>query len=92
VFTHFLLEGMRGAADRDPADGIVALGELFEYVRQGVLKETGNRQHPVVGTTPFDRRFPMAVNGGQSAQLFEQAGRLLYELGRVDKSRGFCGG
>jgi uncharacterized caspase-like protein len=32
VFTHYLLEGMRGAADVD-ANGIITIGELFEYVR-----------------------------------------------------------
>ena len=55
---------MRGAAERGQSDGVVTLGELFEYVRDGVLRETGNKQHPSIGTTTFDRRFPMAVTGG----------------------------
>ena len=87
VFTYFLLEGMRGAADRGQSDGVVTLGELFEYVRDGVLRETGNKQHPSIGTTMFDRRFPMAITGVATAQLHDQIGRQLYELGRVLNER-----
>ena len=57
VFTYYLLEGMRGNADMDPKDGIVSVGELFEYVRERVQKETMNQQHPSIGTNPFDREF-----------------------------------
>ena len=53
-----------GAAEQGQSDGVVTLGELFEYVCDGVLRETGNKQHPSIGTTTFDRRFPMAVTGG----------------------------
>lgn len=51
VFTHFLLEGMRGRADID-ADHLVTVGELFRYVRRSVRQDTEFRQNPrmLVGT------------------------------------------
>jgi len=90
VFTHFLLEGMRGGADRIDPDGVVTLGELFEFVRQKVIDETGSHQHPTIGTTPFDRRFPMAITGGLSAQIHYELGCQLYKLGQeLDERRPF---
>lgn len=50
LFTYFLLKGLRGAADQD-ANGVVGIGELFEYVRvqvpQVAQAEFGNRQEPM---------------------------------------------
>jgi polyhydroxyalkanoate synthesis regulator phasin len=60
VFTHYLLEGMRGAADRD-GNGIVTVGELFEYVRDNVKRATDYRQHPLIGANAYDRNLPMAI-------------------------------
>ena len=60
VFTHFVLEGMRGAADRN-SDGIVTTGELFEYVRDKVKQATDYRQHPSIGSNGFDRDLPIAI-------------------------------
>jgi len=60
VFTHFLLKGLSGDADL-PAnggngDGKVSLGELIEYTRSQVLRQTGNQQHPgAIGS--IDRDF-----------------------------------
>jgi uncharacterized caspase-like protein len=45
VFTHFLLEGLRGKADRN-ADGTVTAGELFDYVQERVVSATGKLQNP----------------------------------------------
>ena len=45
VFTHFLLEGLKGKADRD-ADGTVTAGELFDYVHDRVVEETNQQQNP----------------------------------------------
>jgi uncharacterized caspase-like protein len=81
VFTHFLLEGMRGAAD-NPRDGVVAVGELFEYVRKQVRLATADQQHPSIGNNPFDGRLPMAITAGISAREHYQLGCQLYELGR----------
>ncbi len=48
-FTHYLLSGMRGAADRN-ADGRVTLGEAYEYAFQETLAQTegtqAGAQHP----------------------------------------------
>ncbi|MCX6033045.1 MAG: caspase family protein [Chloroflexi bacterium] len=86
VFTHFLLEGMGGAADGYPPNkrkknGTVEIGELFEYVRDNVRDKTSNDQHPAIGTESFDRDLPIAWTGGVQAQQHCQLGRRLYELG-----------
>jgi tetratricopeptide (TPR) repeat protein len=85
VFTHYLLEGMRGAADgfNQPRDGKVAVGELFDYVRHQVQQATGNSQHPAIGSNPFDRDLPLAITGGIDAQEHLELGRCLYELARI---------
>jgi tetratricopeptide (TPR) repeat protein len=85
VFTHFLLQGMRGDADGygQPKDGIVTVGELFDYVREKVRKETDNKQHPTIGTNPFDRNLPMAVSSGINVQEHYKLGLSLYKLGWI---------
>ncbi len=45
VFTHFLLEGLRGAADQDN-DGVVRFMELFDHVSNGVRQATNGQQNP----------------------------------------------
>jgi hypothetical protein len=45
VFTHFLLDGLRGAGDLD-ANGIVTFTELFEHVSGSVRAATNGRQNP----------------------------------------------
>jgi tetratricopeptide (TPR) repeat protein len=86
VFTHFLLEGMRGAADgwggRRP-DGIVTLGELLEYVRESVRRETGDLQHPAIGSDVFDRELPIAVIAGDAARGQLELGRGLLAVARL---------
>lgn len=64
VFTYFVLEGLRGAADTD-GDGIVALGELIEFVRDSVRKETRYQQIPAISSTTFDRQLPLAIVTGK---------------------------
>jgi hypothetical protein len=83
VFTWHLLEGMRGAADGfgRARDGIVGVGELFDYVRDRVLAETDGRQHPSIGSTPFDRDLPMAVTAGSEARRHLDLARALTALG-----------
>ncbi len=63
VFTYFLLKGLRGEADEND-DGIVALGEIMEYVRERVRRETNSLQIPAIGPTSFDRDLPIVVVGG----------------------------
>jgi len=60
VFTHFLLSGLRGSADAD-GDRFVTLGELMEYVREGVRDATEYRQIPAIGPTSFDRELPLVI-------------------------------
>lgn len=60
VFTYFLLEGLRGDADAD-GDYIVTLGELMEFTRDRVRRETRNDQIPTISQTSFDRFWPMAI-------------------------------
>ncbi len=62
VFTHFLLEGLRGEADKD-GDKIVSLGEIMEYVRDRVKEATQEKQIPAIGNTRFDRQMPLAIVG-----------------------------
>ncbi len=83
VFTWHLLEGMRGAADGfgQQRDGIVGVGELFEYVRDRVRADTQGAQHPSIGSTPFDRDLPMAATGDLDVQRHLALARHLVALG-----------
>lgn len=50
IFTYYLLQGLKGAADLN-RDGIVSLQELYEYVEQQVSAKSravGGNQHPVM--------------------------------------------
>ena len=60
VFTWYLLKGLDGEADED-GDQIVRLGELLEFVRDGVRRETNNGQIPAFGSNAFDRFMPMSI-------------------------------
>jgi uncharacterized caspase-like protein len=49
LFTHHLIEGLKGAADKD-SDGLVTERELYEYVYEHVTKqarELGGSMHPI---------------------------------------------
>lgn len=65
VFAYYILEGLRGAADRPEhlGDGnsIVTLGELMEYTRDRVRRATSNSQIPTISQTTFDQFWPMAA-------------------------------
>jgi len=82
VFTHFLLEGMSGNADAGNSDGIVTVGELFDYVYQQVKEQTQDKQHPALGPHGFDREFPIAITSGVSGHLHLDLGTKLYQFGR----------
>lgn len=45
VFTHFVLDGLKGAGDSD-GNGIVTFLELFEHVSGNVREATNGRQNP----------------------------------------------
>jgi tetratricopeptide (TPR) repeat protein/uncharacterized caspase-like protein len=59
VFTHFLLEGLKGKGDRDN-DGVVRAGELLDYLSQVVPEQTNALQHPRAAGS-IDTRLPLAV-------------------------------
>ncbi|MFC1489552.1 caspase domain-containing protein, partial [Thermodesulfobacteriota bacterium] len=46
VFTYFLIEGLKGAADMNK-DGLVTVDEAYNYVSEHVPRETAQEQHPV---------------------------------------------
>jgi hypothetical protein len=60
LFTYYLVQGLRGAADLD-RDGIVSLQEVYQYLEQQVAQKSrsaGGNQHPVMkgeveGTLPL---------------------------------------
>jgi Caspase domain/Glucodextranase, domain B/AhpC/TSA family/PEGA domain len=50
IFTYYLIEGLKGAADLN-RDGVVTLQELYEYLEQQVTRKSravGGNQHPVM--------------------------------------------
>jgi hypothetical protein len=67
LFTYYLLKGLAGDADED-RNGIVAMGELFEYVRDQVMEtaraDFGNEQEPMcipgLGPNESDWTLPLA--------------------------------
>jgi uncharacterized caspase-like protein len=61
IFTYFLVEGLRGAADAN-RDGIVTLDEVYAYVAQQVGQKSrlvGGNQHPVM-RGEFEGSLPLA--------------------------------
>lgn len=82
AFTHYLLEAMNGKADSGNPDGVVTVGEMFDYVQQQVKTATKDRQHPLLGPKGFDRGFPIAITAGISGRLHFDLGTRLYEVGR----------
>jgi uncharacterized caspase-like protein len=47
VFTYYLLEGLRGAADFD-RDGLITVDEIYRHVSERVPRATGQEQNPVL--------------------------------------------
>lgn len=59
VFSHFLIKGLKGAADND-ASGIISIDEVYQYIYRNVRLYTGNVQTPqLIGH--FDRRMPVGA-------------------------------
>lgn len=65
VFTHFLLEGLKGQADRDK-DSVVRAGELLDYLSQVVPEQTSALQHPRAAGS-MDARLPLAITANRAA-------------------------
>ena len=63
VFTHFLVEGLKGRADRN-SDGRVDANELLDFVRDNVRKETDSKQNPMVASSDYDGRLVLSGQPG----------------------------
>ena len=59
VFSHFLIRGLKGEADKDH-DKAVTVEELYNYIFENVRTYTGNRQSPVIKGT-YDPKMPVSV-------------------------------
>lgn len=58
VFTHYLVEGLKGKADENK-DGFITLRELYDYTYRRVKEETQSNQHPEIKGT-LDTNIPLA--------------------------------
>lgn len=59
IFSHFLIKGLKGAADNDQ-NKMVTIQELYNYVYQEVRTYTGNVQTPTL-TGSFNANMPVAI-------------------------------
>ena len=59
VFSHFLIRGLKGEADRDD-DKIVSVQELYDFIHGNVRDYTGMRQSPVI-QGDYDPKMTVAV-------------------------------
>ncbi|MEM9545096.1 MAG: caspase family protein [Bacteroidota bacterium] len=59
VFSHYLMNGLRGAADADH-NKIVTISELYAYMYSNVRNYTQNKQSPIL-TGNYNRDMPVAV-------------------------------
>ncbi|MEX1140595.1 MAG: caspase family protein [Bacteroidota bacterium] len=60
VFTYYLLEGLKGAADTNN-DLLVTVNELMGYVEEQVKRKTRGAQNPTRSQTTYDKELPMSV-------------------------------
>ena len=59
IYSHFLIRGLRGEADRN-SDKLVTISELFSYVNRNVRSYSKNRQTPVIAGN-YDENMPVAM-------------------------------
>ncbi|MEM6967476.1 MAG: caspase family protein [Bacteroidota bacterium] len=59
VFSHFLIRGLEGEADRN-YDKIVNVSELFDFISTNVKSYTSNRQSPIIRGS-FDKKMTVSV-------------------------------
>jgi tetratricopeptide (TPR) repeat protein len=76
VFTYYMLEALRGAADED-GDGIVTLLEMMEWTKDRVRRETQNAQIPSISSTAYDQLWPVAIvrQGDAAPAVAQRAAR-----------------
>ncbi|HWX40466.1 MAG TPA: caspase family protein [Blastocatellia bacterium] len=80
VFTHCLLEGLKGKADLD-GDGFVRVAELIDYLSRVVPEETMGLQHPRAAGS-IDGQMPLAVVDPELGALESSLIRALEEIGQ----------
>lgn len=61
VFTYYMLEGLKGEADRFKVNGEVSLYELANYVKENVFKRTNESQRPVWGISGKSETYALGV-------------------------------
>jgi len=59
VFSHFLMQGLSGKADRNH-NKVVTISELYHYMYNGVRDYTQNAQSPIL-TGSYNKEMPVAV-------------------------------
>lgn len=81
LFTHFMLEALRGGA-RTRGDGLIRVFDVFDYVSEEVPAR--GRQHPIFKATDLENNFPIALYcGGKRAAPLTPAALLRHTA--VDK-------
>jgi hypothetical protein len=61
AFTKAVVDGLKGAADVYPKDGVITADELSLFVKRRVQELTRNRQHPVTQNPALVRDIPVAT-------------------------------
>ena len=59
VFSHYLIRGLKGEADRNK-DRYVDISELFRFVSQNVQNYTGSQQSPMI-EGDYDPEMPVSI-------------------------------
>lgn len=68
LFTHYLLEALRGACPSH-GDGLVRVFDVFHYISDGVPRRAA--QHPIFKARELEKNFPLALyHGGKQATGF----------------------
>ena len=60
IFTYYLLQGMKGAADINN-DYTVTIGELMDYVEEAVKRQTKGNQHPTRNQGNYDKEMTISL-------------------------------
>ena len=84
LFTHFLLKGLRGEADRD-GDGIITLSEAYRYASEEVRVFSDRIQNPILVNRTEAGSFPLSFVGKSDPR--QVLVRMLHQLvasGKVD--------
>ncbi len=90
LFTHYLLEGLKGYADKDQ-DGLVTVHELYEYVYENVsqhARKMGGGMHPIQKGSVKGKIFLTqyeTVAQKQAKPLHAQA-QAYYNAGKFDEA------